>query len=240
VVSSTESRGRLDRLLTAVAATLAAAAVVAVLTAGRLALVVGASWHELVSGNEPTNAVLGLAFALLGVLAVAERPRNWLSWLFVAEGITNALVVLCARWVSYAEQGRPDTPLVGLAAWVGAYVWMPAFLLATVVLPLIYPSGSWPSPRWRFVGRAALIFTGVALLLAFTTNEPMADFPGFTNPLGVFPWSDANKPIWVVVALVAGFAVIGLVALVQRFRHGDAMLRAQVGWLFLALASIWR
>jgi signal transduction histidine kinase len=61
----------------------------AVLTAGRLALVVGASWHELVSENEATNAVLGLAFALLGVLAVADRPRNGLSWLFVAEGIVQ-------------------------------------------------------------------------------------------------------------------------------------------------------
>jgi two-component system NarL family sensor kinase len=237
VVSSTESRGRLDRLLTAVAVTLAAAAVVAVLTAARLALIVGASWHELVSENEATNAILGLAFALLGALAVADRPRNGLSWLFVAEGSTNALTVLAARWVAYAEHGRPDTPLVGLAAWVGAYIWMPGFVLAIVMLPLIYPSGSWPSPRWRFAGRAALIFSGVALLLAFTTNEPIAEsYPGFTNPLGVFPWSDAGTPIRVVVALAVGFALIGLAALVQRFRRGNAILRAQVGWLFLALA----
>jgi prepilin signal peptidase PulO-like enzyme (type II secretory pathway) len=61
-------------------------------------------------------------------------------------------------------------------------------------------------------------------------------YPGFTNPLGVFPWSDAGTPLRVVVALAAGFAVIGLVALVQRFRHGDPVLIAQVGWLFLALA----
>jgi two-component system NarL family sensor kinase len=237
VVSSTESRGRLDRLLTAVAVALAAAAVVAVLTAARLALIVGASWQELVSENEATNAILGLAFGLLGALAVADRPRNGLSWLFVAEGSTNALTVLAARWVSYAEQGRPEAPLVGLAAWVGAYIWMPGFVLALVVLPLIYPTGSWPSPRWRFVGRVALIFTGAALLLAFTTNEPIeGSYPGFTNPLGLFPWSDSGTPIRVVVALAVGFALIGLVALVQRFRHGGPIMRAQVGWLFLALA----
>ena len=119
MVSSTDSRGRLDRLLTAVAVALAAAAVLAVLTAARLALIVGASWQELVNENEATNAILGLAFGLLGALAVADRPRNGLSWLFVAEGSTNALTALAARWVAYAEQGRPDTPLVGLAAWVG-------------------------------------------------------------------------------------------------------------------------
>ena len=114
------SRSLIDRLATAAAATLGVAAAVAVLTAGRLALVDHASWAELVGENEATNAILGISFGLLGALAVANRPRNALSWLFVAEGQANALAVLGARWVGYADNGRPDTPLVALAAWVAA------------------------------------------------------------------------------------------------------------------------
>ena len=96
-----------------------------------------------------------------------------------------------ARWVAYAEQGGPGTPPVGLAAWVGAYIWMPwGSRLATG------GAAADLSDRQLAVaavavrrGRAALIFTGVALLLAFTTNEPIeSSYPGFTNPLGVFPW----------------------------------------------------
>jgi hypothetical protein len=59
---------------------------VAVLTAGRLALIDHARWAQVVGENEATNAILGLTFGLLGALAVANRPCNALSWLFVAEG----------------------------------------------------------------------------------------------------------------------------------------------------------
>jgi signal transduction histidine kinase len=208
---------------------------VAVLTAGRLALIDHASWAQVVGENEATNAILGLTFGLLGALAVANRPRNALSWLFVAEGQANALAVLGARWVAYAENGRPDTPLVGLAAWVGAYIWIPGFLLATVILPLIYPTGEWQSRAWRTVGRAALIFTVVALLVVVTSNEPIRDYPGHSNPLGVFPWSDSTAPLLAIVAGTIVFAGVGLVALIMRFRGGTTTVRAQVGWLFLAL-----
>jgi signal transduction histidine kinase len=206
-----------------------------VLTAGRLALIDHASWSELLGENEATNAILGVTFGLLGALAVANRPRNALSWLFVAEGQANALAVLGARWVAYADNGRPDTPLAGLAAWVGAYIWIPGFFLATVILPLIYPTGTWQSRMWRRVGWTAVIFTVVAVAVAVTSNVPMRDYPGHSNPLGVFPWSDSTTPLLIIVAGTLLFTGVGLVALIMRFRQGDPTVRAQVGWLFLAL-----
>jgi two-component system, NarL family, sensor kinase len=194
------SRSLSDRLATATAATLAVIAVVAVLTAGRLALIDHASWAEVVGENEAANAILGLTFGLLGALAVVNRPRNGLSWLFVAEGQVNALAVLAARWVAYADNGRPETPLAGLAAWVGAFIWIPGFLLAVVILPLIYPTGRWQSPAWRRVGQAALIFTLLAVLIVATSNELiMRDYPGYSNPLGVFPWSNGTVPLLIIV-----------------------------------------
>jgi hypothetical protein len=190
-----------------------------VLTAGRLALIDHASWAEVVGENEAANAILGLTFGLLGALAVANRPRTALSWLFVAEGQANALAVLGARWVAYADNGRPETPLAGLAAWVGAFIWIPGFLLAVVILPLIYPTGRWQSPAWRRVGRAALIFTLLAVLIAATSNElMMRDYPGYSNPLGVFPWSDSTVPLLIIVGCAVVFACVGLVALILRFR----------------------
>jgi hypothetical protein len=118
---------------------------------------------------------------------------------------------------------------------VGAYIWIPGFLLATVILPLIYPTGEWQSRAWRRVGRVALIFTVVALLVVVTSNEPMRDYPGHSNPFGVFPWSDSTAPLLVIVAGTLVFAGAGLVALIMRFRGGTTTVRAQVGWLFLAL-----
>jgi two-component system, NarL family, sensor kinase len=208
---------------------------VAVLTALRLALADRASLAELIDENEATNAVLGVTFALLGALAVADRPRNALSWLFVAEGQFNSLAVLGARWVSYAERTGQGTKIVDLAAWLGAFSWIPGFLLATVVLPFIYPTGTWQSRGWRRLGWAAVAFATVATVLAVTSSVPMADFPGHRNPLAIFPWSDSSVLLGPIIVLALAFAALGLVGLLLRFRAGDSTTRAQVGWLFLAL-----
>jgi two-component system, NarL family, sensor kinase len=235
VVKAPGLRSRADRLATTAATTLAVVAVVVVLTAGRLALAEQATWDELVGEHEATNAVLGMTFGLLGALAVAERPRNPLSWLFVAEGQANALVVLGGRWVSYAE-GNPDAVLVGAAAWASAYLWIPASLLIAVILPLIYPTGFPQSAPWRMVTRVAAIFTAGASLLAITSSLPIENsFPGHSNPLGVFPWSDSLAPLLAAALLTLAFGAVGLVSLVMGFRQGGPVVRAQVGWLFLAL-----
>jgi signal transduction histidine kinase len=230
-----EVGSHLHRLAIAAAAILAIVAVVSVLTAARLALITRTSWAKLIAENEVTNAVLGLTFALLGALAVAERPRNWLSWLFVAEGLTNSLPVLGARWEAYAAHGQ-GAPLAGLAAWMASYTWIPGFLLALVILPLIYPTGRAQSVRWRLVVRLSVAYLIVVIVMLFTSQVPIADsYPGHRNPLAIFPWSYREGLIPVLAYLTLGFALLGLLALVLRFRAGDATLRAQVGWLFLAL-----
>lgn len=114
------SRSLSDRLATATAATLAVIAVVAVLTAGRLALIDHASWAEVVGENEAANAILGLTFGLLGALAVVNRPRNGLSWLFVAEGQVNALAVLAAP--GWRRRQRPARNPAGWTGHVGGRV----------------------------------------------------------------------------------------------------------------------
>jgi signal transduction histidine kinase len=210
-------------------------AVVAVMTAARLALAEHATWQELIDENEATNAVLGVTFALLGALAVADRPRNPLSWLFVAEGQAQALVVLGGRWFSYAES-EPQAVLVEAAVWVSAYLWIPAFLLLVVIMPLIYPTGSPQSAPWRLVTRVAVIFTTAASLMAITSNVPIEDsYPGQSNPLGRFPWSDSLTGLVVAGLMTLVFGAIGLISLVMRFRRGGPVVRAQVGLLFLAL-----
>ena len=80
-----------------------------------------------------------------------------------------------------------------------------------------------------------MIFTAGASLLAITSNLPIEDFPGHSNPLGVFPSSDSLAPLLAAGLLTLAFGAVGLVSLVLRFRHGGPVVRAQVGWLFLAL-----
>ena len=230
------SRSWSDRLVTTVATILGVIAVLAVVTAGRMAAMSQASWAELIEQNEATNALLGVTFGVLGAVAVANRPRNGLSWLFVAEGQVNALAVLCGRWMGYAGSAQPDAVVTTVAAVLAANVWIPGFVLAVSVLPFLFPTGHWLSPAWRWPGIAAVTLSVLATVLAFTSAVPLQQsYPGRTNPLAVFPWSYSFGPFLAVVILSVTFALVGLVCLVLRFRRGDRVVRAQVGWLFLAL-----
>ena len=103
VPESSDSRRWPDRLATATATTLGVVAVVAVLTAARLASATGVSWHELRGGERGDQRAAGRDLGSSGTIAVADRPRNGLSWLFVVEGQANAWTVLAALWVAYSE-----------------------------------------------------------------------------------------------------------------------------------------
>jgi len=146
------SRSWSDRLLTTIATILGVIAVLAVLTAARLTAISDTSWGELIEQNEVTNALLGVTFGVLGAVAVVNRPRNGLSWLFVAEGQANALAVLGGRWMAYAGASQPDSVVTTVAAVLAANVWIPGLVLIVSVLPLLFPTGYWLSSAWRWPG----------------------------------------------------------------------------------------
>ena len=72
-------------------------------------------------------------------------------------------------------------------AWLGSWTILPAFALLLSLVPLLFPTGAPPTPRWRAVGWAAAVAGGVATVSNALAPGPLdiADYGWVDNPFGV-------------------------------------------------------
>lgn len=160
------------------------------------------------------DAWLPLTASFAGWLVARLSPRNPIAWLMLAIAASSALFGGAALVVL----GRPDVPAIALdaAGWLSAWVFLPSYWISLLLLPLLYPDGRLPSPRWRPVLLVTTAAIAVETLLLAVGSRETVD-GDVANP---WHWEaasrvlDAVEPVvWVSMPLLAG---LGLVALVQR------------------------
>jgi hypothetical protein len=187
------------------------------------------------------SAVVGPVLAVLsattvGAVLASRRPRHPVGWLLLGFALSLTASGVISSYVTYGLLARPGA--LPAAATVARYypaTGAAALALLSLVL-LLTPTGSLPSPRWRWwaVITAA---TPVALLLVV----PVA--PGRLDPqllLASSPFSDralggvllvATRVALVVTALAVAVAAGSLVV---RFRRAQGVERQQLRWVALA------
>ncbi|THG30134.1 hypothetical protein [Naasia lichenicola] len=184
----------------------------------------------------PFIVMLGILIAV-GWLLAWKRPSNPLGWLLLAvPGIfcSGAPIDLLgqsiqtsaprvATWLFWYGHDREDT-----------WTWIPPVGLLLTQIPLRFPDGHLPSPRWRWFSW----FTVFALVLSSSVFATISDevSPGFPNPTRV----EGSE---LVEALIGGgfvtlfISLVGsLVSLFVRYRRADAVRSAQLRWVFWAVA----
>ena len=182
------------------------------------------------------TAIVFMAFAVVGGVVASRRPRNPVGWCLAAGALLWALGVLSSGIYWHLAFGREHPPAAAAyMAWLGNWTFAPAFALLLCFVPLLFPTGAPPGPRWRVVGRVAVV-AGVAATLSFAFMPgrlSKADFPWVDNPLGVGGLG-LRTVADVSFLAVAATALAGLVSVVVRYRRARGIERLQLRWLAVA------
>jgi hypothetical protein len=182
------------------------------------------------------TAIVFSAFAVVGAIVATRRPRNPVGWLFGAGSLLWALAVLSNALYWHVAFGRPHPPAASAyLAWVGNWTFLPAFVLLLGLVPLLFPTGTPPGPRWRAVFWAAVVAGSIAALINAFAPGPMetADFAWVHNPFGIegLGLDTLAGPSFVPVGVAA---LAGIASLVVRYRRSHGIERLQLRWVAVA------
>jgi hypothetical protein len=186
-------------------------------------------------GIRGMNGLLGITFAAVGFAVLRRRPDHRIGWILSVVGLLAAFNGVLSEWG--ALSGLPGTgpQIPTVLAWLVGWIWVPLLSLTLVVIPLLYPTGALPSPRWRPVAALAAVAAVVATAGAALMPGPIDNAGTVVNPFGLPIDRPTYEQLYVVILLPLAVTVILAVAsLVMRYRTADRETQLQIKWLALA------
>ena len=201
----------------------------------------GRSDLSLLSAFAIAPTLACVSAATVGAVLASRRPRHPVGWLLLGFALSLMPGGVTAGYLAYGVLARPGA----LPATTAVARYYPAMSVAAVTLLgfvlLLTPTGSLPSPRWRWWARTTAA-APMALLLVVTVapgsldpryqagvGGPM-DFRGLGDALLV-----ANQLALVVTTLAV---VVDAGSLVVRFRRARGVERQQLRWVALAAGLV--
>jgi hypothetical protein len=180
--------------------------------------------------------VAAVSAATVGAVVASRRHRHPVGWLLLATGLTMVADLVVGVYVRYGVVVRPGSlPGADYLAGVSFGIFLVWISLAGFVL-LLTPTGSLPSPRWRWWARVAAAGPALELLGAAIDPQPLyPEHPEVGNPLAF----STLRPVQVAVAVAGGAVilvslVLAAVSLVLRYRRARGTERLQLRWLAFA------
>jgi hypothetical protein len=175
--------------------------------------------------------VAAVSAATVGALVGSRRPAHPVGWLLLGLGLLVVGNGVVSGYVTYGLLVRPGAlPAAAYLAGVANSIQVLWVTCVSFIL-LLTPTGSLPSPRWRWWARVAVAAPVLLMVLAAVDPQPLLpEHPEVGNPLAV------AVPAGLLVAAVAALIVlVTLVAaagsLVVRFRRARGTERQQLRWL---------
>ncbi len=177
---------------------------------------------------------------VVGWLLAWRRPRVVLGWIVLGIplllGLFNVAVAVgfallpfargAAEWAFWVGGGDGSAGLSG--------DWILPIGLMFIQLPLRFPTGRLPSPRWRWFSWYSIIALPVASFIV--SSGPTEYVKGVPNPAHI-AFGAAAGPVG-AACLLLGFAAPALVALSSlfvRYHRAGSTERAQLRWIFWAV-----
>ena len=177
------------------------------------------------------SSVLGsLSFVIVGALITLRRPDNRVGWLLSAAGFSTALTVTIQQLTRYTLVTRPGSlPGAEFLGWLNLWLWVPQTALFLLYLPLLFPNGQLPSPRWRWaIWVSAAAVAAVVMVVAISPGPVDDSLPEVNNPYvpawsaQVLPWLEPMAAALILITMAAT-----AVAPLYRMAHTQGLERQQ-------------
>ncbi|MER7471545.1 sensor histidine kinase, partial [Micromonospora sp. NPDC000018] len=177
-------------------------------------------------------ALTGMLLPALGWLIASRRPRNPYGWLMLASALCLGIGGLSVGYLLYAARSGSGADGLGPAV-AGASLFSVHYGLNWIFIPLLFPDGRLPSPRWRplaWAGGACIAVHAVAVVLVPGNLDQDVPLP---NPLGLrgIAGAAAFVAVTVTTLLTPVLAAGALVGLLVRWRGATPAERRQLRWM---------
>jgi hypothetical protein len=178
--------------------------------------------------------------ATVGAVLASRRPRHPVGWLLLALALSGVATAAAAQYLTWGLLVRPGSlPGARLVARSYLAVGFTALVLIGFVL-LLTPTGSPPSPRWRWWARSMVALP--ILLLVVVTLAPGRLDPRYQALGGPFDLRGLGGVLLVANQLALAVTTVGMVAaagsLVWRFRRARGLERLQLRWVAWAAVLV--
>jgi hypothetical protein len=191
------------------------------------------------AGEALISGVAPVVFAIVAALIVSSQPRNSLGWVLM---VPVGLYVVGGPITSYIERfapssSEPTVPIL-LMAWFNNWNWL-LLIFPLLFILLLFPNGHPPTPRWRWVGVAAIVWAALFVLLAALPqqiNVATTTDVVFENPIGILGNETVERLVSVWIVGLLALAMACAVALFVRYRRANETEREQIKWLLYACA----
>src|SRR5215212_1503717 len=185
---------------------------------------------------------LSVIYVTVGTLIAARRPENPIGWIFFGTGLIGiSFGIFAQNYAAYALRVRGGAlPGWEFMAWVSDWTSLPLFVLATVLLLLLFPDGRLQSRWWRIV--VWMVIVG-SLMVAFgdaLAPRSLDVLATVDNPVGIGGVAGdlavAMDKIGTYLSLACVF--LAAASLVIRLVRARGEERQQLKWFAFAAAML--
>jgi hypothetical protein len=183
-------------------------------------------------------AAVTVAYVSVGFLLAGRPGAGRIAAVLLAGGVLFAATPFGYSVGAQLVFHAPQSELANTAFLLGPLAVGPGYLLILPGLALVFPTGRYPSRRWDLpVGLIAGAMAAGTILELILPGPIAPGTPGSRNPFGIeglSPSLIAAQGV-VVAAAVIGGMILGVTAVLTRYRGDDSTLRQQLRWFIAAV-----
>jgi len=183
-------------------------------------------------------------FGVVGALLVSRAPGNRIGALLLYGACASAAGFLGGETMTYLwRHGTTEGAAIVTVALVSNLGWVIGVLPVLMLLPLLFPDGHPPSPRWRLLAWASVTIVALLTVWAAFGSKVLTgsvESVEIANPLFVPAFGDSLGSLSEIVfdVLLLGLLGASLASLVVRFRRSGGAERQQIKWVALAVVFL--